>query len=124
MTELHDYVGIATIGRPPCREAIFRAEADSGSISSLLPIFTSLLHQYYIIITSLLRIRNSIITSLLHHYYIIITVIMSSLLPDITFIITYYYICYYIIITYYYRNNELIITVIMNSLLPIITRSI
>ena len=55
-----------------CREAqegIIRAEADSGSISSLLLIFTSFLHHYYIIITYQKFHYYIIITSLLRHYY-------------------------------------------------------
>ena len=61
---------------------------------SLLPIITSLLHHYYVIITSLLRHyykwRNCVIISLLFHIITLAVSIIVPLLPIIT-IITYYY---------------------------------
>ena len=108
-----DHAGISTV------QVLYRLKQPSGqkqhsgSISSLLPIFTSFnlfqshydafLHHYYIIITSLLHIRNNIITSLLI-YYLIITYYYGNNGCIITY--------YYLIITYYYALSHQYIIII------------
>ena len=125
VTELHDYVGDGTVGRPGAES--FKQHSgpkqDSGSISPLLPIFKSflrsllppfyhyvlkipLLHHYYLIITYYYRNNGSIIT----YYYYLLLPIITSVITSLLLIIT--------------VSLLPIITVIMVQLLRIITRSI